>query len=129
MNFRFKPELFIRNWNYVIFRHDFRGVPYIRAGKNFYNKDYLHYDKERHMCQYNENGIGDEEIYYYNRWPKEGFIFSKSKKDLVTKLNKLCPISTKKRSCEYCVEKYIEFYKCPKYRDFTTFLESIFLGH
>jgi hypothetical protein len=50
---RYKPNLFIPRHNYLAFGHDFRGVPYKKDGKMFY-------DEKRHICKYDKNGILEE---------------------------------------------------------------------
>ena len=51
---RYKPNLFIPRHNYLAFQHYYRGVPYKKNGKMFY-------DKNRHICKYDKNGILEEE--------------------------------------------------------------------
>ena len=93
------------------FNHDLRGVLYKKDGGMFYNK-------ERHICRYNENGIGEEELYYYFLCRSGRFYFSKYESEL-TNLLKLSDNSR----C-YAVNEYIQ-YKCPKYQYYITALECI----
>ena len=125
---RFRPDFFIRKLSYMNSSHDFRGVTYTRAGRSFYSKDYLHYSKDRHMCKYNKNGIGEKEMYYYTSLANEGFIFSTSKEELLRKLQDLCLKSQKEKNCPY-TKQYIGGYKCPKYRDFTNLVETTLFSH
>jgi hypothetical protein len=115
---RYNPELFIADNNYYRFHNDFRGVPYKKDGK-------LIYEKEKHMCWYNEEGIGHEERYYYFDHYDQ-FYFSQIEPELeviIKKLESACRLNS--RDCYYYNKRYIYAYTCPKYQNYITALQCV----